>query len=151
MLVPRKCFTFVTIQLQVDWGNFNCLSITLVNTEGCGLWWLHVSYGTTLLKFEYQKLLANDNIFIPFLPSPPHTHAYTLYEYIWVNFLSHFSVHFHSVLDLICVCEERTALPWHKLIKVFNPLKSPVQNNRLAGQAVTGIQRQKEGVQNSRW
>lgn len=62
--------------------------------------------------FEYQKLLANDNIFIPISPFPStQTHTSTLYEYISVNFLSHFSVHFHSVLDLIHVHEERTALP----------------------------------------
>lgn len=39
----------------------------------------------------------------------------------------------------------------HKLISIFNPLKFLVQNNRLGGEAVTGIQKQREGVQNNRW
>lgn len=60
---------------------------TLRYTKVYGLYWLHVSYKTVLLKFKCQKLLASNNIFIPFSPFPTalvrahtHTHIINIFE-----------------------------------------------------------------------
>lgn len=103
--------------------------------------WLHVSCSTILIKFDHQKLLASDNIFIPLSPFP----SACVYIHTLLIYLSQFPIAFLCALSFcsafdVCLWRKKLRCHENKLINIFNPLKFPVQNNRLAGQAVTGIE-----------